>query len=66
MVFGQCLKLVVAGIFFSIFIHTGAELLAAYELVGEAVLLPIVGVLLSLGSLIIACAGYKASKAFAV
>lgn len=63
-VVGSCLKLVVVGIFFSIFIHAGVELMAAYELMDEEVLLPIMGVLLSVGSLIIAYAGYKASKAF--
>lgn len=61
-VIGSCLKLVVVGIFFSIFIHAGVEMLAAYDLMDEEVLLPIMGVLLSLGSVIIAYAGYTTAK----
>lgn len=61
-VIGQCLKLVVAGIVLSVFIHAGFELAAAYQLMSEGVLLLIMGILLSLGSVIFTFAGYSTLK----
>lgn len=56
---GKTLKIIVAGIFLSVFVHSGFELAASMGKISEETLLPVMGVLLSLGSIGFAYAGYK-------
>jgi hypothetical protein len=48
---GLMIKLLILGIFFSVFIHAVCELATAFCLLSEQILMPIMGVLLSIGSL---------------
>jgi len=54
---GLVLRFLILGIFFSVFIHAGAELARAYSLLSEKALMGFMGILLSLGSLFFIIAG---------
>lgn len=54
---GLLLKLLIVGIFFSVFIHAAAELAVIYNLLPEQILMPTMGVLLSVGSIFFILAG---------
>lgn len=54
---GLVLRFLIIGIFFSVFIHSAAELAQIYNLLSENILMWIMGVLLSLGSLFFILAG---------
>lgn len=54
---GLLLKMLIVGVFFSVFIHAAIELAAIYNLLPGQVLMPTMGVLLSVGSLFFILAG---------
>lgn len=58
------INLLVAGIALSVTIHAGAELANIYGLISEDVLFPIMGSLLSLGSILFIVAGVKGLQVF--
>jgi hypothetical protein len=60
---GLMLKLVVAGVFFSVFLHAGAELAEVFGLLGEGPLFVLMGSLLSGGSLAFGIAGVVGIRA---
>jgi hypothetical protein len=60
---GLMLKLVVAGVFFSVFLHAGTELAEVFGLIGEKVLFVLMGSLLSGGSLAFGLAGLVGIRA---
>lgn len=61
---GKILKLLTVGIFFSVFIHAGFELIGKAGFFNEHDLLVIMGVLISVGSLFFIIAGTIAIKKF--
>jgi len=61
-VLGRMLKLLIAGIFFAVFLHAGVELAQLYGAVDEAVFLPIMGALLTIGSALFMVAGLVGLK----
>lgn len=56
-------KLIALGVFFSVFLHAGAELAETFGLLGEGRLLTVMGVLLSLGSVSFCAAGVLGLRA---
>ncbi|WP_419831319.1 hypothetical protein [Endozoicomonas atrinae] len=48
---GKALKVITVGIFFSVFCHAGFELMALFDMIDEELLFPVMGSLLSIGSL---------------
>ena len=48
---GKGLRIITAGVFLSVFCHAGFELMALLGLIDEEMLLPVMGTLLSIGSL---------------
>ena len=48
---GHMLKFLVLGIFFAVFIHSGFELLAIFQLIDQVSLMKTMGILLTVGSL---------------
>lgn len=61
---GVVLKLLSAGIFFAVFAHAGIELASLYGIVEEAVLMPVMGALLTVGSVLFMIAGVCGIKLF--
>ncbi|MBT4857266.1 hypothetical protein HON52_03710 [Candidatus Uhrbacteria bacterium] len=59
----EVINYLVVGILFSVTIHAVFELLHAMELISAEALLPIMGALLSIGSVSFLIAGYKGLKA---
>ncbi len=59
---GLMLRLLITGIFFSVFVHSGAELAQTYNLLSEHALMQIMGALLSIGSLFFILAGIVGIK----
>lgn len=60
---GTVLKLVVSGIGLAVFLHAGAELAGAFDIVDEHALLFIMGALVTVGSLLMSAAGVVALRA---
>ncbi|WP_419536730.1 hypothetical protein [Endozoicomonas sp.] len=54
---GKGLKVITAGIFLSVFCHAGFEMLALLDMIAEDTLFPVMGSLLSIGSLAFAIGG---------
>ncbi|MBI5507747.1 MAG: hypothetical protein HY903_03225 [Deltaproteobacteria bacterium] len=54
---GLTIKLIVVGVFFSVFLHAGVELAATTGILGEQALMVVMGLLLSLGSVAFFAAG---------
>lgn len=61
---GRMIKMLVAGIFCSVFLHAGVELAEVFALIGEAALMPIMGTLLTVGSFAFIIAGWIGIKSF--
>ncbi|WP_211829890.1 hypothetical protein [Kistimonas asteriae] len=61
-VIGKTLKFITAGIFMSVFCHAGFELLAVMELINEELLFPVMGTLLTVGSISFVWGGWIAIK----
>ncbi|HAJ57506.1 MAG TPA: hypothetical protein DCL35_07035 [Candidatus Omnitrophica bacterium] len=61
---GKILKLLVVGIFFSVFTHAAVELACAYNFIAENDIMPIMGALITFGSLFFIAAGSIAIKTF--
>jgi hypothetical protein len=61
---GVAFRLVTAGIFFSVFLHAGFELAESFGVFGEGVLMHVMGLLITIGSLLFIAAGYIGLKAF--
>ena len=61
---GTVLKFTISGIFFSVLVHAAFELLAALGLVEEKSLLPVMGVLLTIGSFLFILGSFIALKDF--
>ena len=59
---GLVLKLLIAGIFFSVFIHAAIEFAVIYKLLPEQSLMPVMGTLLFIGSLFFIFAGILGNK----
>lgn len=55
--FGRMIKMLVAGIFFSVFLHAAAELAEVFGLMPSEVLMPLMGLLLTIGSVTFIAAG---------
>lgn len=60
---GKMLKLLIVGIFFAVFIHAAAELARLYGIIGDDVLMPMMGMLLTIGSVFFAVGGFVGLKA---
>ncbi len=60
--FGAMLKLMSAGIFFAVFVHSLFELLAVFDVISEHVLLMVMGALITLGSACFVAAAVVARK----
>jgi len=60
----KALKLMLTGIVFSVFLHSLVEVMALAGLLSDRVLFPIMGVLLSIGSVLFIIAGWIGMKAF--
>lgn len=60
---GTMLRLLIGGIFFAVFIHAGFELAEGFGLLSEGLLLKIMGVLLSIGSLSFILAAWTGLRA---
>ena len=63
---GKVFKLLVLGIFFSVFIHSVVELIGYFSFIDGKRLLFIMGVLISLGGIFFISAGILALKKFKV
>ena len=61
-VIGKSIKYITLGIFFAVFCHSGFELIAVFELISENYLFPVMGTLLTAGSIMFSWAGYVALK----
>lgn len=61
---GVVLKLLSAGIFFAVFAHAGIELASIYGIVAEELLMPVMGALLTAGSILFMIAGLYGLKLF--
>ncbi len=59
---GRMIKLIIVGLFFSLFLHAGFELAEAFHLLGENILMPIMGILMSIGSIALIAAGWVGLK----
>ena len=57
---GRTVKFLTAGIFMAVFCHSGFELMAVMELINEEILFPVMGTLLTLGSMAFAWGGFTA------
>jgi PAS domain S-box-containing protein len=55
--FAVVARLIAAGVFFSVFIHAGSELAETFGLIGTKRLMEVMGVLLSVGSVLFCAAG---------
>ncbi|MBI4680204.1 MAG: hypothetical protein HY753_03055 [Nitrospirae bacterium] len=54
---GRMIKMMVAGIFFSVFLHAGVELAAGFGLISEGPLMIIMGILITAGAVAFISAG---------
>ena len=63
-ILGEMLKYISAGLFFSILVHSFAELLNVFGLLDEKILLPLMGILLTLGSLLFIWASIIGAELF--
>ena len=61
---GVVLKLLSAGIFFAVFAHAAVELASIYGIIDEAVLMSVMGALLTVGSVLFMVAGLCGLKLF--
>jgi hypothetical protein len=61
--FAAVLKLVTVGVFFSVFLHAGAELAEMFDLLGARRLMNVMGILLSVGSVAFCAAGVLGVRA---
>lgn len=61
---GKALKMIALGIFFAVFIHAGFELAETYNIISSEALMPVMGTLLTFGSILLSIAGYIGLKAF--
>lgn len=59
---GAMLKYLVAGIALGVMVHAGMELLAAFGVVSESTLMVVMGLLLTIGSILFLAAGYVGLK----
>jgi len=63
-ILGAIIKLLIAGIFFAVFAHASLELASVYGMVNEAELMPMMGWLLTIGSVFFMLAGLLGLKHF--
>ncbi len=61
---GKMIKILTAGIFMSVFCHAGFELMAVYGFINEEALFPVMGTLLTIGSLLFVWGGLIAINQF--
>jgi hypothetical protein len=61
--FAAVVKLIAIGVFFSVFLHAGAELAETFGLLGEKLLMVVMGLLLSVGSIAFCAAGVLGLRA---
>lgn len=62
-VLGKMVKLLIVGIFFSVFLHSGFEVAGAYHMINEEALMRVMGGLLTIGSIFFIYAGLVGLKA---